>query len=537
MDSTTFSSDLNIPWYIILPVALLVGAALGWVLWNIVKASIKKSAQSEAESIVGEARDAAELKSIEEKERIQEIEMEAWGKEEPAMLKLEDQVEQLEEMVTEKKQKLDQFASSLQSQAALRENEVKKIEQKISDLEKKLDITKQKSSQITDDYVNRLSQKVSLTKEQAQEVLTEKILLEARQRGEKLVQFAEDDAKEHSEAQAKALIDLVISRFARAYSSERGIAGVYFETPEQRKALCDAKGENIKLISELTGCDVITADDMELLGVAGFDPVRRELTRRILERCLKETRPIQPEFIRKTFENIKRELLSLIKRDGDMLAKELGLQNLHPEIRQMMGSLRYRYSFTQNQYFHCAEVGWLCGLLATELGAVDFKKARRSGMLHDLGKSMDHEMDGGHAVIGANFIAARGEDKEVVHAVRSHHFDETPSTDLAHLVIAADAISGSRPGARRSTVESYNQKITELQDIARSFDGVTDCFVLSGGRECRILVNSKKVDDLAALQLSKNIAQRIENECNYPGQIRVVVVRETVVYESTRAHA
>jgi ribonuclease Y len=201
-----------------------------------------------------------------------------------------------------------------------------------------------------------------------------------------------------------------------------------------------------------------------------------------------------------------------------------------------MGSLRFRYSFTQNQYFHCGEVGWLCGLLASELGSVPIKKARRSGMLHDLGKAMDHELEGGHAVIGADFISKRNEAPDIIHAVRAHHYDEQPSTDMAFLVIAADAISGARPGARRSTMESYNQKVTELERIAKSHRGVIDCFVLSGGRECRVLVNGREVNDMQSLQLSQKIARQIEEECNYPGQIKVVVVRETYVAESTKVN-
>jgi ribonuclease Y len=255
----------------------------------------------------------------------------------------------------------------------------------------------------------------------------------------------------------------------------------------------------------------------------------------LIERILKEKKTVNTQFIKEKAEHIKRELFALIKRDGDAIAKELGLQGLHPEIRQMMGSLRYRYSFTQNQYFHCAEVGWLCGVLAQEMGNVDPRKAKRSGMLHDLGKSMDHAMDGGHAMIGANFIEARNEAADVIHAVRAHHFDETPSTDMAFLVIAADAISGARPGARRSTMENYQQKVTELDSIARSFDGVTDCYVLSGGRELRVMVNGKRIDDLGAMKMGREIATRLENECNYPGQIKVVVVRETLVVETTRA--
>jgi len=307
---------------------------------------------------------------------------------------------------------------------------------------------------------------------------------------------------------------------------------VYFPENYHRNWLVDAEKKNLTKIQDLTGCDIIVEPDNDMIGVAGFDPVRRELTRRVLERLLKEKKTITLEYIDRTYTNQKNELFKQIKHDGDSIAKELKLENMHPEVKQMMGSLRFRYSFTQNQYFHCGEVGWLCGLLSGELG-IDVKIGKRSGVLHDIGKSMDHAVDGGHAVIGANFIAKRGESPEVVHNVRAHHYDETPNSVHAFLVIAADAMSGGRPGARRSTLETYAQKVTELQEIARSFEGVTDCYVLSGGRECRVYVNNKKISDRDALALSLKIAAQIEKECNYPGQIKVVVVRETIVQEHT----
>jgi ribonucrease Y len=199
----------------------------------------------------------------------------------------------------------------------------------------------------------------------------------------------------------------------------------------------------------------------------------------------------------------------------------------------MMGALRYRYSFAQNQHFHCAEVGYLCGLLASEIG-VDSKDGRRSGLLHDIGKAMDHSKEGGHAVIGAEFIEQHGEKAPIVHAVRAHHFDETPSSDLAYLVIAADAISGSRPGARRSTGDSYSQKIADLQKIGDSFEGVLATYILSAGREVRVIVDSERIDDHKALELSKLIARKIEEECSYPGLIKLTVVRETQAVEMAK---
>jgi ribonuclease Y len=528
-----------VPLWLATPLSLLAGALLGLFFYKLYRSSLIKSAQSEAQEIVQEARDASDLRLLEEKERIQEIEAELWAKDENIMLETEERIEELQEIAQEKKQKADNIYSQERQKTVQYENEVKKGEAEVLKQENDLQRFRSSVREISEQMIEKLAQKLGTTRESARTQLMEQLIAEAEKRGRELAENIEEDVKQHVEQKAKRMLATALDRFARPYCAERGIAAVYFETPEQRRVLCDPQGANIKAIEEVTGCDIIVQDDMEMVGVAGFDPVRRELTRRLLERCLKEKRALSPEQIRKFAENQKRELLSQIKRDGDNLAKELKLEGLHPEIRQMMGSLRFRYSFTQNQYFHCGEVGWLAGLLASELGSVEIKKARRSGMLHDLGKAMDHEIEGGHAVIGADFIQKRNEAADVVHAVKAHHYDEQPSTDMAFLVIAADAISGARPGARRSTIESYNQKVTELENIARSFDGVTDCFILSGGREVRVMVNSRKVDDTQALRLSGEIAKRVEAECNYPGQIKVVVVRETVVSEATRpsAHA
>lgn len=514
-------------------IGILAGGGLGFALHKFLNARTLRHAKDEAQEILSETREAIELKSLEEKERVQEIEMEMWTKVESEMLKTEGRIEELQDLANEKKSKADATIQEEKKKLQERESTVKSQEQGLRTQETELLKLKDTQLNLNKDLVGKLTTRLSTSAEEFKEQLKKQMEEEARRRASRFVQETEEDFKEHSEQRAKKILSLIIDRFARPYCAERGIGAVNFPDNNIRKLFCDPQGENIKAIQESCGCDIIVEDGMEMVGVAGFDPVRRELTRRTLERVFKEKRNITPDFIRKTAENQKKELFKNIKQDGDALAKELKLEGLNPEIRQMMGSLRYRYSFTQNQYFHCGEVGWLAGLMAAEL-KLDVKKARRTGMLHDIGKSMDHVMEGGHAVIGADFIAARGEAPDVVHAVKAHHFDEQPSTDHAFLVIAADAVSGARPGARRSTIESYNQKVSELQDIARSFQGVTDCFVLSGGRECRVLVNGRKVDDSQALQLSKKIAARIEEECNYPGQIKVVVVRETVVTEQTR---
>lgn len=515
--------------------SLVLGGGLGLALRKYTQLFILKKAKQEAQDILAEVKDALEIKNLEEKERVQEIELELWSRVEPDMLKVEGNVEELQELIDERKKKTDTILNEERKKLQTHENETRQQEKAVQAQEAELQKQRTQQKQLNNDYTQRLSQRLNVTPEEVKKQIGENLEQETRQRLQEWAQEYEEETKEHAEQRAKRILDMVLDRFARAYCPERGIGAVNFPDTHSRKLLCDPAGNNIKTLQEVCGCDIIVEDGMEMIGVAGFDPVRRELTRRVLERILKEKKNITPDFIRKIAENQKKELFRQIKADGDAIAKELRQQDLHPEIKQMMGSLRYRYSFTQNQYFHCGEVGWLAGLLAGEL-KLDIKKGRRAGLLHDIGKSMDHAMDGGHAVIGADFIKTRNESADVVHAVRAHHYDEQPNSDHAFLVIAADAISGGRPGARRSTIESYNQKVTELQDIARSFDGVTDCYVLSGGRECRVMVNGRKVDDTQALSLSRKIATRIEEECNYPGQIKVIVVRETVVSESTKLH-
>ncbi|RYG54274.1 HDIG domain-containing protein, partial [bacterium] len=281
---------------------------------------------------------------------------------------------------------------------------------------------------------------------------------------------------------------------------------------------------NLALIQELCGAELVISES-NTFQIASYDPVRREVTTRLLEKLLHERSPNE-DTVRRLFEKTKNDVTRKIEADGNRIAAELSQKDLNPEIKKMLGTLRYRYSFAQNQHFHVGEVGWLCGLLASEIG-VEIASAKRAGLLHDVGKAMDHSIEGGHAVIGADFIHVHGEKPHIVHAVRAHHYEEQPGTDLAFLVIAADAMSGARPGARRATVNLYNAKIEMLNNIADSFRGVTKTLVLNAGREVRVLVDGRRVGDEASLKLCRDIANKIEDECQYPGQIKVVVIRET----------
>lgn len=384
-------------------------------------------------------------------------------------------------------------------------------------------------NKIKQEYIEALATKAEIPAETIKNDLIKKIEANTKTKVARDAEEFEAEAQINSERDAKKLINICLNRFIRPYCPERGIGFLTLPNEAAVEKMLGPNKSHIQFLEKICGIDIIYNEKAQTLSVSGFDPVRRELARASLEKLVKD-KYITEDRISQTVQKTKRELFKKIKDDGNRICNELKLSNVSPEIRNMMGALRYRYSFTQNQYFHCSEVGHLCGLLASELDE-SITDARRSGMLHDIGKAMDHSIDGGHAVIGADFIEKNGEAPHIVHAVRAHHYDEQPNSNLAYLVIAADAISGARPGARRSTAISYMQKMDQLQEIGNSFDGVIDTYILSAGREVRILVDNQKIDDHKALTLSSSIAKKIEEDCNYPGTIKVTVVRRSQAVE------
>lgn len=516
-------------------IGLIAGVALIFTLYKIVQKMILKEAQEEALDILKEAQDQVKLEEDERNEIIQEIELEAWGKVEEQHLLIEGRCADLELQITERKKFLEDQDKEVRQTLIKFENELREQNIKLNDHQKHFQTVVLDHQKTLTDYKQNLQNKTALKEAEVLEQIEQKLILEAQNDYDQLMQKNEEEIKEFSEQKAKRILGLCIDRFSKEMSTERNIPTTYFPDEKTRQLFCVNLKENIKAIETVTGCDILidenpSPDRLLNIQVIGYDPVRRELTRRLFERIFRDIdkthKAPTSEQISKNGENIKNELLKQIKKDGDLLAKELGFSNIHPEIKQVMGALRYRYSYTQNQYYHVAEVGWFASLLAAEIKA-DIKKSKKAGLLHDLGKALDHQFDGSHAVIGADFIQERQEDAEVVHAVRAHHYDVQPENAMDFLVIAADAISGGRPGARRSTMETYNQKVEGLQEISKRFHGVTDVFVLNGGRECRVMVNAKQVDDRKALEIAGSIAKTIEEEMQYPGQIKVVVVRET----------
>ena len=387
-------------------------------------------------------------------------------------------------------------------------------------------ILKQNLQEYIKNKTDQLKKKFSEGLDQLQKELKEEIKEVWINRVKEEIETKEKLNKQNLQKESFFQLNQVLNRMDRAYCPERGIKPVLFKNLKHLENTAGKDKAYLNEIEKECGVDIVLdKEDLFQASIFGIDPVRRELGRISLQK-LSKIRRIDVSSIKKNVKANKKNLFSKIRFDGRQICKKLGLKNVAPEVENMMGALRYRYSFAQNQYFHCEEVGWLCGLLNAEM-SLPIKPARRAGLFHDIGKTMDHSIEGNHAVIGAEFLSKHKESEEVLHAVRAHHHDETPSTPLAYLVIVADSISGSRPGARRFTEDSYNQKMASLEKIIDSFDNIEDAYIMNAGREMRVIMDNKKTSDQEALELSQLIARKIEKECSYPGLIKVTVVRHS----------
>ncbi len=516
-------------WALVGFVGLFSGLAIAWVGSYVHRRKLLSEAQEEAQEILSHAEDQARILDQELNEQLEDLKEEAEKQFERDTKRKVQEIHQAQSRLAEKEELIQERIRSMDQKVQSRHSAIQSRDKMIQGLQQRFDDLKKRTAEIREQLKSALvpASQVQLDELKSQMIL--KLEEESSTLATRAAQAFEEEHQYNLEREAKRLLHVVLNRFARAYCPERGIGNVSFSSLEELKRVVGPDRKNLNLIEKICGVDISINEEYHSASVLGFDPVRRELGRACLERMSKE-RNITESSIQQNFERIKRDLFRKIASDGQKLTRELKLTGMHEEVVNMMGALRYRYSFAQNQYFHCSEVGWLCGLLSSELG-VNTTDGRRSGLLHDIGKAMDHSKDGGHAVIGADFIERHNEAPQIVHAVRAHHYDEQPSTDLAYLVIAADAISGARPGARRSTIDSYSQKMADLEKIGNSFDGVMATYILSAGREVRIIVDSRRCDDMEALKLSKKIAQKIEEECSYPGLIKVTVVRETQAVE------
>jgi ribonuclease Y len=491
-----------------------------------------KSAEEEAERIIQKAKSKSSRIERESKDKARQFEKRARKNTEEELKREKQKVQDLERTYT---QKLENLKKKEQSAEDRFQDQLKKIEAKEKEIENREKRAENKVVEL-EEYKNQLKEKLesvgSYTQSQAKEELINSMEEEAKAEFSKTLARIEEETKEQSERKAKRIVSLAVSRFAGEYAADKTTSLIHLPNEDMKGKVIGKEGRNIRAFETMCGVDLILDEVPDAVVISAFDPVRREVARRALEVLFEDGR-IHPQMIEQSIKKVKKELFKSIREDGEKACDELGLTGVHKEILDLIGSLKYRTSYTQNNYTHSIEVGMFAGMMAAEMGE-DIKTARRAGLLHDIGKALDHSIEGSHAVIGADFAKKRGESEAVCHAIRSHHDDEKPNTVIAHLVSAADAISGARPGARKSTQANYYKRLEDLETIGNSFDGVMKTFAVQAGREVRVIVDSAKISDEHSVMLSKDIAKKITREMKFPGQIKVTVVRETKAVEHAR---
>ncbi|MDQ6742532.1 MAG: ribonuclease Y [Candidatus Dormibacteraeota bacterium] len=406
-----------------------------------------------------------------------------------------------------------------------RVDDLERRERGIGARERALEEMRVELEESTKQQLRELERVANMTRQEAQGVLLGQVEQDLRGEVARRVRESELAARDESEKRARAVVTEAIQRIAADQTAETSVSVLPLPNEEIKGRIIGREGRNIRALQQATGIDLIIDDTPEAVVISGFDPVRREVARTALNKLIVDGR-IHPARIEETVVKARQEVLQRIKEEGEAAVLEVGIQGLHPEIIRHLGILRFRTSYGQQVLSHSKEVAHLAAMMASEIGA-DPRLAKMAGLLHDIGKSIDHEVEGSHAVIGADLVQRHGVPAPVVHAIRAHHYDEEPHTMEAVLLIAADAISAARPGARRETLDAYIKRLEKLEEIANSFKGVQQSYAIQAGREVRILVRPEQIDDSSAQLMARDIAKRIESELSYPGQIRVTVVRET----------
>jgi len=491
-------------------VVVLVKKSVATKAEQLASESLLKKAQVEADELRKKAQgDAKQI--VREERQVLENEME----------KKKKHLSDFERGLTKKELALEQKTEQAQKDAERLKTKESEIDNRIQ----KLDVEVKKNVQIQEELASKLTQVAGLTKEQAKAELIETIEQEAQLDAAKKVKRIEEEAQEEAEKRAKRVVGIAIQRFAGEYVAEQTISSVEIPDDGVKGRLIGREGRNIRAFEQICGVDLIIDDTPGLVTISSFNVVRKEISRMTIERLIADGR-IHPAKIEEFYEKCKHEFESRLRELGEKAQMEIGVHGIHPEILKLIGALNWRTSYTQNQYQHALEAAFLAGNMAAELG-MNVKQARRAGLMHDIGKVLDASAEGSHAVIGADFAKKYGESPDIVHAIRAHHVDEKPESVLVHLVAADDALSGARPGARKALKESYVSRLSDIEKIVNSFEGVQRSYAISAGREIRVMVENEKVSDDQTIMLSRDIARKIEEEMSYPGTIKVSVIRET----------
>ena len=505
-------------WIIVLiVVAIVVALISAFIATQVRKNVVEKkigSAEGKAREIIDEAIKSAEAKKKEALLEAKEENLKAKNELDKEIKERRAEVQRYEKRVLTKEEAIERKSESLEK----KENGLKNKEEKLAEAQTKVD-------ELSEKRVQELERISGLTSEQAKEYLLKTVEEEVKIETAKLVKELESQAKEEADKKAKEIVVNAIQKCATDHVSETTISVVSLPNDEMKGRIIGREGRNIRTLESLTGVDLIIDDTPEAVVLSGFDPIRREIARIALEKLIVDGR-IQPTRIEEMVNKARKEVETMIREEGEAATLEVGVHGIHPELVKLLGKMKFRTSYGQNALKHSIEVAHLSGLLAAEMG-LDVRIAKRAGLLHDIGKAVDHEMEGTHIQLGVDLCRKYKESAVVINAVEAHHGDVEPENLIACIVQAADAISAARPGARRETLETYTNRLKQLEDITNSFEGVDKSFAIQAGREIRVMVIPEKVTDADMVLMARDISKQIEAELEYPGQIKVNVVRES----------
>ena len=514
-------------------IGLIVGAVGAYVFKRIQDESKKRSARVEADKIVNKAKsEAAKLKK--------DSETKAKDFEVRARKNVEADIHKQKSTLKNKESQLERRLKEIEDQLKVKTEENERYLNTLKDREEKVAISEHRvkdSEKKVDEHVVELRKKLesvaSMSEAEARRQLVSALEDEAKQEAIKKIAAIEEEAMKEASTRAKRIVSQALSRFASEYTSERTVSVLSLPSDEMKGKIIGREGRNIRTLEAHCGVDLIVDDTPEAVVISGFDPVRRELARRTIEKLMEDGR-VHPARIEEVVEKQRTELMKSVKEEGERVIAELAIGQVHAELVKLLGSMKFRSSHAQNLLNHSMEVAYIAGLMAAELG-VNVKTARRAGLLHDIGKAVEHHAaEGNHAVVGAEWAKKYGESEEICHAIRAHHEDEKPHSILAWIVYAANIISNSRPGARRNNMDNFIHRLEELESIGNSFDGVLKTFALQAGRDIRVLVESSRVSDEQAQVLARDVARKIERELPHAGQAKVTVIRESRSVEHAR---
>jgi ribonuclease Y len=495
-------------------IALSLGLILGYLLNRYLSQARIESAEVEAKRLLAEAKTKAKELVLAAKDDALKFRDQAEAEAEKKRLVLQKEEERLQRQREATDRKVENIDK--------REHQLNKRQSRMDRARNDLDTLRQK-------IIQELERVSNLTREEAKELLLQNIEGETRQDMARVIREVEAEAKEEAERRAREIITLAIQRFASDQVTETTVSMVPLPGDDMKGRIIGRGGRNIRAIEKATGVDVVVDDTPEAVILSCYDPVRREVARVAMNKLILDGR-IHPGRIEQLVKKSQEEVDAAIREAGEQAAYEAGVPGLHPKLIELLGRLKFRTSYGQNVLAHSLETAGLASMMAAELGA-NVALAKQGGLLHDIGKAVDHEVNGPHALIGADIAKRLGVSEEIINCIAAHHGEEEPRCLEAILVEAADAISGARPGARRESLENYIKRVKALEEVANSFEGVDQSYAIQAGREIRIMVKPEEIDDLAAIHLSKNIAKKVEETLQYPGQITVTVIRETRAVE------